>query len=134
VSVDGGPPIKMADAPSPAFLGGAWTGRRRIVYLRRPGPVRVSAGGGVTPERFDEDISNTAFVASPVVRPGGRAVMYGVVDNGAERVAVFDLDAREQKIIIDIRPERVPTRRVSTSSSHAARRSWPRRSMLPSSP
>ncbi len=63
---------------------------------------RVSAGGGATPERLTEEMRNTAFVASPVVLPGGRAVMYGAsIDNGAERVAVFDLDAREQKIIIE---------------------------------
>jgi serine/threonine-protein kinase len=43
----------------------------------------------------------TAFLASPVVLPGGRAVMYGVVENSAERVAVFDLQTREQKIIIE---------------------------------
>jgi Tol biopolymer transport system component len=101
VSVDGGPPIKVADAPSPAFLGAAWTADDRIVYSAGRSLHRVSAGGGATPERLTEEMGNTAFVASPVVLPGGRAVMYGVIDNGAERVAVFDLEAREQKVIID---------------------------------
>ena len=101
VPVDGGPPIKLADTPSPAFLGAAWTADQSIVYSAGRSLHRVSAGGGATPERLTEELSNTAFVASPVVLPGGRAVMYGVIDNGAERVAVFDLDAREQKIIIE---------------------------------
>jgi hypothetical protein len=42
-----------------------------------------------------------AFIASPVVLPRGRAVMYGVIGGGVERVAVFDLDSREEKIIVE---------------------------------
>ena len=76
--------------------------RRHASSTRRAGSLhRVSAGGGGTPERLTEELSNTAFVASPVVLPGGRAVLFGVIDDGAERVAVLDLDTGEQKILIE---------------------------------
>jgi eukaryotic-like serine/threonine-protein kinase len=100
VSVDGGPPIKMVDAPSPGFLGATWTADDTIVYSAGRSLHRASAGGGATPELLMEGMPN-AFLASPVVLPGGRAVMYGFIEGAAERVAVFDLDAREQKIIIE---------------------------------
>jgi Tol biopolymer transport system component len=100
VPVDGGPPIKMVDAPSPAFLGAMWTADDTIVYSAGRSLHRASAGGGGVPERLTEEIPD-AFVASPVLLPGGRAVMYGLIEAGVERVAVFDLDAREQKIIVE---------------------------------
>jgi eukaryotic-like serine/threonine-protein kinase len=103
VSLDGGPPIKIADAPSPAFLGATWTADDTMIYSAGRNVLRTSAGGGGVPERLTEEIPD-AFVASPVVLPGGRAVMYGLVangGNGAERVAVFDLDSRKQKILIE---------------------------------
>jgi serine/threonine-protein kinase len=103
VALDGGPPVKMADAPSPAFLGATWTADDTIVYSAGRGLLRTSAGGGGVPERLTEDVPD-ALVASPVVLPGGRAVMYGLITpnaNGAERVAVFDLDSRKQKIIVE---------------------------------
>jgi dipeptidyl aminopeptidase/acylaminoacyl peptidase len=36
-----------------------------------------------------------------VLLPGGRAVIYGLVDGTSERVAVFDLDRREEKVIVE---------------------------------
>jgi Tol biopolymer transport system component len=100
VSLDGGPPIKIVDAPSPAFLGAMWAADDTIVYSAGRSLHRASAGGGGVPERLSDEIPE-GFVASPVMLPGGRAVMYGLVEGGAERVAVFDLDAREQKIIVE---------------------------------
>jgi Tol biopolymer transport system component len=102
VSLDGGPPVKIADTPSPAFLGATWTGDDTIVYSAGRSLQRTSAGGGGVPERLTEEMPE--LVASPVVLPGGRAVMYGLIGNtpnGAERVAVFDLDSRKQKILIE---------------------------------
>jgi Tol biopolymer transport system component len=103
VSLDGGPPVKIADPPSPAFLGATWNADDTIVFSAGRSLQRTSAGGGSVPERLMEDTPE-GLVASPVVLPGGRAVMYGLVENGpngAERVAVFDLDSRRQKIIIE---------------------------------
>ena len=60
----------------------------------------MSLGGNTAPERLIEDLPN-AFVASPVILPGGRAIMYGVIGDNVERVAVFDLDRREQKIVAE---------------------------------
>jgi eukaryotic-like serine/threonine-protein kinase len=99
VALDGGPPIEIADAP-PFFLGASWTADDAIVYSAGRSLHRVSAGGDTAPERLTEEMPNT-FVASPVVLPGGRAIMYGFVQGNVERVAVFDLDRREQKIIVD---------------------------------
>jgi serine/threonine-protein kinase len=102
VSLDGGPPVKITDAP-PTFLGATWSADDTIVYSAGRSLARTSAGGGGVPERLTED-NPDAYVASPVVLPGGRAVMYGLVGNGAngaERVAVFDLDTHKQKILIE---------------------------------
>ncbi len=100
IDVDGGPPLEVVDAPAPAFLGASWAADDSIVYSSGRALHRVSAGGGTAPERLTDEIPH-AFIASPIVLPGGRAIMYGLIAENVERVAVFDLDRREQKIIVE---------------------------------
>ncbi len=100
VSLSGGPPLEIAPAPTPAFLGAAWGADDSVIYSSGRALHRVSAIGGATPERLTDD-QPSVFVASPVVLPGGRAIMYGVVGDNVERVAVFDLERREQKIVVE---------------------------------
>jgi serine/threonine-protein kinase len=42
-----------------------------------------------------------AFLASPVMLPGGRAVLYGFVEGGTERVTVFDLETQTPKALFE---------------------------------
>ncbi|HEX5048438.1 MAG TPA: protein kinase [Gammaproteobacteria bacterium] len=99
VALEGGGPIKIFDEPAPAFLGAAWAADDTIVYSGGFGIYRTSAGGGAAPELLTEN--RGAFLASPVLLPGRRAVMYGVITQGVERVAVFDIATREEKIIVE---------------------------------
>jgi Tol biopolymer transport system component len=99
VAVDGGPPVKMFDAPSPAFVGAAWGADETIVFSAGDGLRRVSAGGGSMPEVLTQ--GQPGIHASPVILPGGRAVLYGLIDGGAERVAALDLDTGESKIVLE---------------------------------
>ncbi|HET7924154.1 MAG TPA: winged helix-turn-helix domain-containing protein, partial [Rhodanobacteraceae bacterium] len=100
VSIDGGPPIKMFDAPAAAFFGASWGAGDTIVYSAGHSLHRASAGGAAAPERLTEEMPN-ALVVSPVALPGGRAVMYGLIEGGVPRVAVLDLETREQKTIVE---------------------------------
>jgi serine/threonine-protein kinase len=100
VALNGGPAMVITGAPAPAFLGASWGADESIVFSSGRALHRISAGGGASPERLTDEVPG-AFVAAPVVLPGGRAVMYGVISEGVERVAVFDLERREEKIVIE---------------------------------
>jgi Tol biopolymer transport system component len=102
VSIDGGPPLKIIDAPSPAFVGGSWTAGDTLIYSSAFRLFRVSASGGGTPEPLTKgDESGTTVIANPVPLPGGRAVLYTELRGGTERAVVVDLDAGEQKVVLD---------------------------------
>jgi eukaryotic-like serine/threonine-protein kinase len=101
VAVDGAPPIKMLDPPNPAFLGAIWTDDDMLVYSSGRSLHRVSAGGGGTPQPLTDEQGADTFYASPVLLPGGRAVLFGAIVEGIESVAVLDLETREQRIVIE---------------------------------
>jgi serine/threonine-protein kinase len=103
VSVDGAPSLEVAPDPQPAFLSGAWGADDTIIYSAGTHLQRVSAGGGGTPEPVTpepEGGTGPVFPA-PVLLPGERAVLFGVVEGDSERVAVLDLETGEQKILVD---------------------------------
>jgi Tol biopolymer transport system component len=103
VSVDGAPSLEVAPDPQLAFLSGAWGADDTIIYSAGTHLQRVSAGGGGTPEPLTpEPESGTGpALPAPVLLPGERAVLFGVVDGESERVAVLDLETGEQKILVD---------------------------------
>jgi len=101
VAVDGAPPIKMLDTPAPAFLGAQWLEDDTLIYSSGRQLHRVSAGGGGTPEPLTEPQGNDTFYASPVMLPGGRAVLFGDIVDGIESVAVLDLQTGEKKVLIE---------------------------------
>jgi Tol biopolymer transport system component len=101
VAVDGAPPIKMLDTPNPAFLGATWTADDTLVYSSGRALHEISAGGGGTPTALTDEQGGDTFYASPVLLPGGRAVLFGAIVDGIESVAVRDLDTGEQKIVIE---------------------------------
>jgi Tol biopolymer transport system component len=101
VSIDGGPPIKIMDTPSPNFVGATWNADDTIVYSSGRALYRVSAGGGGTPQQLTKELTSTGFVATPVPLPGGHALMYSLVENGTARICVVDLDTEETKIVLE---------------------------------
>jgi hypothetical protein len=64
---------------------------------------RVSAGGGGTPEAVTPAPEGGVGpgLPAPVLLPGERALLVGIVDGDTERIAVLDLDTGEQKIVVD---------------------------------
>jgi Tol biopolymer transport system component len=101
VTLDGGPPLKIADIPAGAGMaGGSWIDDDTIVFANTADAYRVSAGGG-TPERLTAEASST--VVAPVVLPGGRGVLLGLLDVEQNRiqVALLDLATRQQRIVVE---------------------------------
>ena len=100
VAVDGSPPLKMLDRPA-VFLGASWTDDNSLIFSAGRSVQRVSATGGGTPEPLTQEVAAGNFVMSPVPLPGGRAVLFGVLKDGVESVAVADLQTGEQKTLIE---------------------------------
>jgi Tol biopolymer transport system component len=100
VSVSGGPPLKMLDEIG-LFLGAYWTEDDTLIYSPGYNLVRVSTGGGGTPEQLTPAPENGPFIIAPVLLPGGRAVLFNIVDGNAERIAVIDLATGEQRILVE---------------------------------
>jgi hypothetical protein len=98
VSVDGAPPVKLLDDPG-GFLGAVWGSDDAITLSTGDQLLRTSAGGSGTTTPLNEP--GTQVYASPVLLPGERAVLFGLIDGSTERVAVLDLDTGEQKIVVD---------------------------------
>ena len=100
-AIDGRPPIKIADRPTPVFTGAWWAGDNTVIYSSGRRLQRVSAAGGGTPEPLMPERQPGA-VAAPVLLPGGHAVLFHAFDDAAgDRVAVLDLDTGEEKTVVE---------------------------------
>src|SRR6185436_19083715 len=77
VPIDGSPPIKLLDPPTPGFIGATWNVDGTLTYSSGTRLQHVSAGGGGTPEPLMPERQDR-FVASPVPLPGGHAVLLHV--------------------------------------------------------
>ena len=96
--VDGAPALKMFH--SQPYYGATWIADDMVVVATDGGLVRVSADGTGTPEPLTEGANQ--FVASPSVLPGGGAVLFmSRGESNVPRVALLDLETREQKILIE---------------------------------
>jgi eukaryotic-like serine/threonine-protein kinase len=101
VAVSGGPPLKMLD-DRPTFLDAAWGADDTLIVSSGFGLVRASAGGGRTPELLTGATeSGSAFYVAPVLLPGGRALLFTLQEGNADRVAILNLESREQRILIE---------------------------------
>jgi Tol biopolymer transport system component len=100
VGLDGAPPIKIIDSPDPGFIGASWAADDTLVYSSGRQLQRVSSNGGGTPKPLTDEYAG-AVVASPVLLPGGKAVLFGLISNGVENVVVLDLVTRASKILIE---------------------------------
>jgi serine/threonine protein kinase/Tol biopolymer transport system component len=101
VSIDGAPPTKILDPPTPAFLGASWADDNTLIYSPGRSIQRVATAGSGTPEPLSADFDIDTYVASPVLLPGGDAVLFGEIVDGIESVAVLDLTSGESKTLID---------------------------------
>jgi serine/threonine-protein kinase len=101
VSIDGAPPTKILDPPSPAFLGASWSDDNTLIYSPGRSIQQVTTAGSGTPEALSPDFDVDTYVASPVLLPGGDAVLFGEIVDGIESVAVMDLTSGESKTLID---------------------------------
>jgi hypothetical protein len=99
VPIDGSPPIKLLDPPTPGFIGATWNADGTLTYSSGTRLQRVSAGGGGTPEPLMPERQDR-FVASPVPLPGGHAVLLHVFGD-TNRIAVLNLDTHEEKTLVE---------------------------------
>ena len=103
VAIDGRTAIKLADLPSPAFVGGTWTPDDKLIYSSGRGLLRVSVHDGGTPEPVLPDRTTPgAGVAMPVPLPGGHALLFHAFgDSAGDRVNVLDLDTGRETTLVE---------------------------------
>ena len=110
VALAGGPPVKIAN-DEPGFVGAAWGPDDSVIMALLRGGVtgkgnglyRASSGSGGAVERvLGTDEPNVLYVA-PSMLPGGKAVLFYLVEVQAqtETVAVLDLETRKQKTLVE---------------------------------
>jgi hypothetical protein len=105
VALDGGPPVKIADALS-AFIGAAWGPDDTVIVAfggLSGGLFRASARGGTVESLLRVKEPGTFYVA-PSMLPSGKAVLFYIVraqPTPSETVAVFDLETRTLKTLVD---------------------------------
>jgi Tol biopolymer transport system component len=100
VPIDGGPPVKILDPPVPGFVGASWAADNTLIYSSGFQLQRVSGAGGGTPTPLIPQTEGR-FVASPVPLPGGRAVLFHIFGGGTNRIAVINLDTKQEKTLLD---------------------------------
>jgi Tol biopolymer transport system component len=98
VAVDGGAPLAIADLQRTDFSGGVWTADGTAIFSDGAALRRVSAGGGGTLERLTPD---AAYLVSPALLPGARALLFGFVVDGNQRVAVLDLASGTERVVAE---------------------------------
>jgi serine/threonine-protein kinase len=107
VPVTGGTPTKIADLEGAVtFTGGAWGPDDQIVtgLLRggsENGLYSVSAEG--TFERLTPPGKDGLIYVAPTILPGGRALVFQIIDvqAGTEHVDVLDLESRTERTVIE---------------------------------
>jgi serine/threonine-protein kinase len=115
VSLVGGAPITLCDVAT--FEGGSWGSEDTIVFAGGPvtGLYRVSANGGQPESLAMPDIENGNIIEyqQPEILPGGKAVLFAVVQRAGEtyQIAVLSLDTGGQKTLLENgrQPHYLPT-------------------------
>jgi Tol biopolymer transport system component len=101
VPLDGEQPLKIADNPSEGPLTGASQATDgSLIYSSSRNLYRVSTSGGGTPEQLTPLVTGEAQQA-PVLLPGGRTVLFTLIQGPTVQIAALDLDTREQTILIE---------------------------------
>jgi Tol biopolymer transport system component len=99
-AVGGGPPLKINDSPG-ANVGATAAGDGTVIYSSGDGLYRVSAGGGGTAERLTPESEGAITYIAPALLPGGRALIYSVLQGSDEHIGLLDLQTGEQKILVE---------------------------------
>jgi eukaryotic-like serine/threonine-protein kinase len=93
IAVSGGAPVALCDVTS--FAGASWFEDNTIVYGQRGGDImRISADGG-TPASLVKAKSGT--LSSPQVLPGGKSLLYTLMDNDPGKIMVQSLKSGDSK-------------------------------------
>jgi serine/threonine-protein kinase len=108
VSVRGGPPVNMFDAPLAGAAMAAWSANDSVVFGVYPaGMWRIPATGGNHQEVPVVDVDkDERWAGHPHFLPGGKAVMYNLKTKDADSpdelsVAVVSLETGKRKILIN---------------------------------
>jgi Tol biopolymer transport system component len=94
--VDGAPPQKVFQ--SELIFGAAWLTDEAAIVATGARLERIALDGAVEP--LTSEVENQ-FVAAPSLLPDGKAVLFMSRDGLVPRVALLDLETREQKILIE---------------------------------
>jgi serine/threonine protein kinase len=102
VPLNGGPPASICKLPSTGvFRGANWGGNGSIVFATTaaPGLLQVSATGGVPAPVTSPE---SEIHMQPHFLPGGKALLFTIRRSGEpDHVAVFSLDRREQRVLLE---------------------------------
>ena len=105
VSIGGGPPVTICSLDAP-MSGASWGPDGTIIFgTNSPGGLwRVPASGGEPEEFTTLDREQTERHGWPHILPGGRAVLFTILDGGVNinnpQIAVRDLETNEQRVLI----------------------------------
>jgi len=104
ISLAGGTPITLCDAPSQA--GGSWDSEDVIVFAANLGSgiglYRVSANGGQPESVALPNLDRGERYSEPEVLPNSKAVLFAVRGSGEVfQIAVISLETGEQKVLIE---------------------------------
>ena len=102
VSVEGGAPLPLCDAPFPSF-GASWGPDDTIIFSGTGtfGLIRIPAGGGITETLTTPDTKKSEFShLSPQILPGGTHVLFTVATTEGSSIAVLALETREWRVLL----------------------------------
>jgi serine/threonine-protein kinase len=108
VSVDGGSPVILGDAPNTTALtgfGGSWGEDNNIILGSVNGLLRMPASGGIAQPLKNWAASEAPTQLYPHVLPGAKAVLFNSLPQAAERmdnsdIEVWRLDTNQSKMLI----------------------------------
>jgi eukaryotic-like serine/threonine-protein kinase len=106
VSINGGPPLPIADLPTgTGYAGSTWAPDNTIIFgTSSAGLMRVSPGGA--PETLTKADQTKGEVAHrfPYLLPGGRALLFTIFPADGQpdnmQIALLDLQSRQHRVIV----------------------------------
>ncbi len=106
VSLNGGPPFTICDAPTPGtrgLWGATWSSKDTIVFAAYAADLMQAPAKGGTPQVFlPRDQAKGELYSAPEFLPDGKTLLYTVrtSENWADAQIVARLDTGEQRVLI----------------------------------